>query len=122
MSTWCPPARSTAGAKSWRATKSVVSSCIWRPACWAPRICCCARETGDLANLHDEVGNGYGNNGDIMVSHNTAEPVGTQQSLLAHDQPGRPRRSRQSGVRQHVLATAAAGDERAGLLRHGAHR
>ncbi|MEX7471942.1 GMC oxidoreductase [Mycobacterium adipatum] len=41
-----------------------------------------ARETGDLANLHDEIGNGYGNNGDIMVSHNTAEPVGTQQSLL----------------------------------------
>lgn len=41
-----------------------------------------ARETGDLANLNDEVGNGYGNNGDIMVSHNTAEPVGTQQSLL----------------------------------------
>ncbi|WP_234904533.1 GMC oxidoreductase [Mycolicibacterium frederiksbergense] len=41
-----------------------------------------ARENGDLANLNDEVGNGYGNNGDIMVSHNTAEPVGTQQSLL----------------------------------------
>jgi cholesterol oxidase len=41
-----------------------------------------ARETGDLPNLHDEIGNGYGNNGDIMVSHNTAEPVGTQQSLL----------------------------------------
>lgn len=43
-----------------------------------------ARETGDLPDLHDEVGNGYGNNGDIMVSHNTAEqdPVGTEQSLL----------------------------------------
>lgn len=41
-----------------------------------------ARESGDLADLHDEVGNGYGNNGDIMVAHNTAEPVGTQQTLL----------------------------------------
>ncbi|MCV7430065.1 GMC oxidoreductase [Mycolicibacterium bacteremicum] len=43
-----------------------------------------ARENGDLADLSDEVGNGYGNNGDIMVAHNTAEanPVGTQQSLL----------------------------------------
>lgn len=43
-----------------------------------------ARETGDLADLHDEVGNGYGNNGDIMVSHMLAEqdPAGTQQSLL----------------------------------------
>ncbi|QVI28059.1 GMC family oxidoreductase [Mycolicibacterium neoaurum] len=43
-----------------------------------------ARENGDLADLSDEVGEGYGNNGDIMVAHNTAEqdPVGTLQSLL----------------------------------------
>ena len=43
-----------------------------------------ARENGDLGDLYDEVGAGYGNNGDIMVAHNTAEgdPVGTQQSLL----------------------------------------
>lgn len=43
-----------------------------------------ARETGDLPNLHDELGNGYGNNGDIMVSHmlSAQDPAGTQQSLL----------------------------------------
>jgi cholesterol oxidase len=43
-----------------------------------------ARETGDLPDLHDAVGAGYGNNGDIMVSHNLAEqdPAGTEQSLL----------------------------------------
>ncbi len=43
-----------------------------------------ARETGALPDLSDEVGRGYGNNGDIMVSHRLKEtdPAGTQQSLL----------------------------------------
>ncbi|WP_264034363.1 GMC family oxidoreductase [Mycobacterium interjectum] len=43
-----------------------------------------ARETGTLPDLSDEVGRGYGNNGDIMVSHMLApgDPAGTQQSLL----------------------------------------
>src|SRR5262249_20736525 len=43
-----------------------------------------ARETGALPNLGAEVGRGYGNNGDIMVAHRTADadPVGTQQSLM----------------------------------------
>lgn len=43
-----------------------------------------ARETGTLPHLSDEVGRGYGNNGDIMVSHMLAptDPAGTQQSLL----------------------------------------
>jgi cholesterol oxidase len=43
-----------------------------------------ARETGTLPHLSDEVGRGYGNNGDIMVSHmlQPTDPAGTQQSLL----------------------------------------
>ncbi|QNI06658.1 GMC family oxidoreductase [Mycobacterium kubicae] len=43
-----------------------------------------ARETGTLPDLSEEVGRGYGNNGDIMVSHMLApgDPAGTQQSLL----------------------------------------
>jgi cholesterol oxidase len=43
-----------------------------------------ARETGALPNLNEEIGRGYGNNGDIMVSHRLKEtdPAGTQQSLL----------------------------------------
>lgn len=43
-----------------------------------------ARETGTLADLSDEIGRGYGNNGDIMVSHMLApgDPAGTQQSLM----------------------------------------
>ncbi len=43
-----------------------------------------ARETGDLPNLNDDLGTGYGNNGDIMVTHMLAEqdPAGTKQSLL----------------------------------------
>jgi cholesterol oxidase len=43
-----------------------------------------ARETGALPDLSDEVGRGYGNNGDIMVSHMTADsdPTGTKQSLM----------------------------------------
>jgi cholesterol oxidase len=43
-----------------------------------------ARETGALPDLSAEVGRGYGNNGDVMVAHNTTEgePVGTQQSLM----------------------------------------
>ncbi|OBG39493.1 cholesterol oxidase [Mycobacterium alsense] len=43
-----------------------------------------ARETGGLPHLNDEVGRGYGNNGDIMVSHMLApsDPAGTQQSLM----------------------------------------
>ncbi len=43
-----------------------------------------ARETGTLADLNDEIGRGYGNNGDVMVSHMLApsDPAGTQQSLM----------------------------------------
>ncbi|MCV7380114.1 cholesterol oxidase [Mycobacterium alsense] len=43
-----------------------------------------ARETGGLPHLNDEVGRGYGNNGDIMVSHMLApsDPAGTEQSLM----------------------------------------
>lgn len=43
-----------------------------------------ARDTGALGNLSDEIGRGYGNNGDVMVSHMTSEsdPTGTQQSLM----------------------------------------
>jgi cholesterol oxidase len=43
-----------------------------------------ARETGTLADLSDEIGRGYGNNGDVMVSHMLAssDPAGTQQSLM----------------------------------------
>jgi cholesterol oxidase len=43
-----------------------------------------ARERGALPNLSDEIGRGYGNNGDIMVAHSLrpSDPAGTQQSLL----------------------------------------
>ncbi len=43
-----------------------------------------ARETGALPDLSEEIGRGYGNNGDVMVSHMTSEadPTGTQQSLM----------------------------------------
>lgn len=43
-----------------------------------------ARETGALPSLNDEIGRGYGNNGDVMVAHtlNQSDPAGTQQSLL----------------------------------------
>ncbi|MGH3641323.1 MAG: GMC oxidoreductase [Mycobacterium sp.] len=43
-----------------------------------------ARETGGLPDLNDEIGRGYGNNGDVMVSHMLAptDPAGTQQSLM----------------------------------------
>jgi cholesterol oxidase len=43
-----------------------------------------ARETGALPDLNEEIGRGYGNNGDVMVSHMTgeADPTGTQQSLM----------------------------------------
>jgi cholesterol oxidase len=43
-----------------------------------------ARETGTLPNLSEEIGRGYGNNGDIMVAHELqpTDPAGTQQSLL----------------------------------------
>lgn len=43
-----------------------------------------ARETGALRNLPDEVGRGYGNNGDVMVAHNLqpTDPAGTTQSLM----------------------------------------
>jgi cholesterol oxidase len=43
-----------------------------------------ARETGALPNLTDEIGRGYGNNGDIMVAHELqpSDPAGIQQSLL----------------------------------------
>lgn len=43
-----------------------------------------ARDTGALPNLSEEIGRGYGNNGDVMVSHMTSEadPTGIQQSLM----------------------------------------
>lgn len=43
-----------------------------------------ARESGTLPDLSDEVGRGYGNNGDVMVAHMLADgdPAGTQQSLM----------------------------------------
>jgi len=43
-----------------------------------------ARETGALPNLSEEIGRGYGNNGDIMVAHSLrpSDPAGTRQSLL----------------------------------------
>lgn len=41
-----------------------------------------ARETGALPDLSEEIGRGYGNNGDVMVAHMTNEPTGTQQSLM----------------------------------------
>ncbi|MUL48710.1 GMC family oxidoreductase [Mycobacterium sp. CBMA293] len=43
-----------------------------------------ARETGDLAHLNDDVGRGYGNNGDLMVAHglDKSDPAGTTQSLM----------------------------------------
>lgn len=43
-----------------------------------------ARETGALPDLPEEIGRGYGNNGDIMVAHSLQpkDPAGTQQSLL----------------------------------------
>ncbi|OBJ23552.1 cholesterol oxidase [Mycobacterium colombiense] len=43
-----------------------------------------ARETGALADLSDEIGRDYGNNGDIMVAHSLrpSDPAGTQQSLM----------------------------------------
>ena len=43
-----------------------------------------ARETGALPDLSEHVGRGYGNNGDVMVSHrlSPSDPAGTQQSLM----------------------------------------
>jgi cholesterol oxidase len=41
-----------------------------------------ARDTGALPDLSDEIGRGYGNNGDVMVSHMTSDPTGTEQSLM----------------------------------------
>lgn len=43
-----------------------------------------ARETGALPDLSDEIGRGYGNNGDVMVAHTLAEddPAGREQSLM----------------------------------------
>lgn len=43
-----------------------------------------ARETGSLPDLSHEIGRGYGNNGDVMVSHmlQSGDPAGTQQSLM----------------------------------------
>jgi cholesterol oxidase len=43
-----------------------------------------ARDTGALPDLSQEIGRGYGNNGDIMVSHTLADedPAGTEQSLM----------------------------------------
>ncbi len=43
-----------------------------------------ARDTGALPDLSEKIGQGYGNNGDVMVSHTLSEsdPAGTHQSLL----------------------------------------
>ncbi|MDT5146901.1 MAG: cholesterol oxidase, partial [Mycobacterium sp.] len=43
-----------------------------------------ARETGALPHLSEDIGRGYGNNGDVMVAHMLAptDPAGTQQSLM----------------------------------------
>ncbi|MCG5432408.1 GMC oxidoreductase [Mycobacterium sp. MYCO198283] len=43
-----------------------------------------ARDTGALPALSEEIGRGYGNNGDVMVSHMLApdDPAGTQQSIM----------------------------------------
>lgn len=43
-----------------------------------------ARDTGALPNLNDEIGKGYGNNGDVMVAHTLkdSDPAGTRQSLM----------------------------------------
>ncbi|TDZ91479.1 GMC oxidoreductase [Mycobacteroides salmoniphilum] len=43
-----------------------------------------ARDVGVLPDLSDEIGRGYGNNGDVMVSHmlKDSDPAGTQQSLM----------------------------------------
>jgi cholesterol oxidase len=43
-----------------------------------------ARETGTLPNLSEQIGRGYGNNGDIMVAHRLkdSDPAGTEQSLM----------------------------------------
>lgn len=43
-----------------------------------------ARDTGALPDLSEEIGKGYGNNGDVMVSHmlKESDPAGTQQSLM----------------------------------------
>ncbi|GLP82469.1 GMC oxidoreductase [Mycobacterium antarcticum] len=43
-----------------------------------------ARESGELSDLSEEIGRGYGNNGDVMVAHHLqdGDPAGTEQSLL----------------------------------------
>lgn len=43
-----------------------------------------ARETGVLPRLSDEIGRGYGNNGDVMVAHQLCDtdPAGTEQSIM----------------------------------------
>lgn len=43
-----------------------------------------ARETGVLPRLSEEIGRGYGNNGDVMVAHHLrdTDPAGTRQSLM----------------------------------------
>jgi cholesterol oxidase len=43
-----------------------------------------ARDTGALPNLSEDIGRGYGNNGDVMVAHmlKGSDPAGTQQSLM----------------------------------------
>ena len=43
-----------------------------------------ARDSGALPDLSEQIGRGYGNNGDIMVAHRLkdGDPAGTEQSLL----------------------------------------
>jgi cholesterol oxidase len=43
-----------------------------------------AKQTGALPDLPEEIGQGYGNNGDVMVAHALADedPAGTEQSLM----------------------------------------
>ena len=43
-----------------------------------------ARDTGALPDLSDDIGRGYGNNGDVMVGHmlKDSDPAGIEQSLM----------------------------------------
>ena len=43
-----------------------------------------ARDTGALPDLSDDIGRGYGNNGDVMVGHTLkdSDPAGIEQSLM----------------------------------------
>ena len=71
-----------------------------------------ARDTGALPDLSPEIGRGYGNNGDVMVAHRLGARRSRRYPAVpdGHDQPRRPKRSRQPRLRQHVLDPAAGRD------------